>query len=53
MGLLVFLLKKIWRVLGLRCFVGAFSSCSEQGLLFAAVCCLLTAGASLVADHGL
>ena len=31
----------------------AFSSCGEQGLLFAAVCGLLIAVASLVAEHGL
>ena len=31
----------------------AFSSCSEQGLLFVAVRGLLTAVASLVAEHGL
>ena len=30
-----------------------FSSCSEQGLLFIAVCSLLIVVASLVADHGL
>ena len=31
----------------------AFSSCGEQGLLFLAVCGLLIAVASLVAEHGL
>ena len=31
----------------------AFSSCGEQGLLFAVVCRLLIAVASLVAEHGL
>ena len=31
----------------------AFSSCGEQGLLFVAVCGLLTVVASLVAEHGL
>ena len=31
----------------------AFSSCSERGLLFVAVCRLLTAVASLAAEHGL
>ena len=31
----------------------AFSSCSEQGLLFFSVHRLLTAVASLVAEHGL
>ena len=40
-------------VLGLRCCVRAFSSCGEQGLLFAVVHGLLIAVASLVAEHGL
>ena len=40
-------------VLGLRCRARAFSSCSEQGLLFVAVRRLLTAVASFVAEHGL
>ena len=40
-------------VLGLRCCTRAFSSCGERGLLFVAVCMLLTAVASLVAEHGL
>ena len=39
--------------LGLRCCTWAFSSCGEQGLLFVAVRGLLTAVASLVAEHGL
>ena len=39
--------------LGLRCCAQAFSSCSEQGLLFFAVCVLLIAVASLVVEHGL
>ena len=39
--------------LGLRCCTQAFSSCGEQGLLFVAVQGLLTAVASLVAEHGL
>ena len=39
--------------LGLCCCMQAFSSCSEQGLLFFAVPRLLTAVASLVAEHGL
>ena len=30
---------------------GLFSSCNEQGLLFAVVCGLLSAVASLVVDH--
>ena len=40
-------------VLGLHCCTWAFSSCGEQGLLFVAVCGLLIAVASLVAEHGL
>ena len=32
---------------------GAFSSCGERGLLFIAVCRLVIAVASLVAEHGL
>ena len=39
--------------LGLCCCTQAFSSCSEQGLLFVAVCRLLIAVVSLVAEHGL
>ena len=39
--------------LGLRCCTWAFSSCSEQGLLFVVVHRLLMAVASLVAEHGL
>ena len=38
--------------LGLRCYVRAFSSCVEWGLLFIVVCGLLIAVASLV-EHGL
>ena len=38
---------------GLRCCARAFSSCGERGLLFVAVCGLLIAVASLVAEHGL
>ena len=38
-------------VLGLRCCAQAFSSCSEQGLLFLAVRGL-TVVASLIAEHG-
>ena len=37
--------------LGLRCCAQAFSSCGEQGLLFVAMCGLLIAVASLVAEH--
>ena len=39
--------------LGLCCCAQAYSSCSERGLLFVAVCGLLIAVASLVAEHGL
>ena len=39
--------------LGLHCCARAFSSCGERGLLFVAVCGLLIAVASLVAEHGL
>ena len=39
--------------LGLCCCTWAFSSCSEGGLLFVAVCGLLIAVASLVAEHRL
>ena len=39
--------------LGLCCCTQAFSSCGERGLLFVAVCRLLTVVASLVVEHGL
>ena len=39
--------------LGLRCCTRVFSGCGERGLLFVAVCGLLLAVASLVAEHGL
>ena len=39
--------------LGLRCCMWAYSSYSEQGLLFLVVHRLLIAVASLVAEHGL
>ena len=39
--------------LDLRRCAWAFSSCSEGGLLFVAVCRLLIVVASLVAEHGL
>ena len=38
---------------GLRCWAQAFSSCGERGLLFVVMHGLLTAVASLVAEHGL
>ena len=40
-------------VLSLRCYLWAFSSCGEWGLLFAAVRQLLSVVASLVAEHRL
>ena len=40
-------------VLDLHCCLQAFSSCSERGLLFAAVSGLLIEVASLVAERGL
>ena len=39
--------------LGLCCCAWVFSSCSEWGLLYVAVCGLLIAVAFLVAEHGL
>ena len=39
--------------LGLHCCVEVFSSCRDWGLLFVAVLGLLTAVASLVAEHRL
>ena len=53
-----FLKKKLFfnlflAALGLGCCMQAFSSCSERGLLFVAVCGLLIVVASLVAEHGL
>ena len=50
----LFLIYLFLAVLGLCCCVRAFlSSCGEWGLLFVAVRGLLTAVASLVAEHGL
>ena len=49
----IILLYLFLAALGLRCCVRAFSSCSEWGLLFVAVCGILIAVASLVAEHGL
>ena len=40
-------------VLGLHCWVQAFSSCGEWGLLFVVVCGLLIVVASFVAEHWL
>ena len=39
--------------LGLSCCTRAFFSCVERGLLLVAVCGLLIAVSSLVAEHGL
>ena len=39
--------------LGLHCWVWAFPSCGERGLLFVVVHRLLIAVASLVVEHGL
>ena len=39
--------------LGLHCCTWAFSSCGERGLLFVVVLRLLTAVASLTAEHRL
>ena len=55
----IFLLKFIYFIYlflaawGLCCCAQAFSSCSEQGLLFVAVHGLLIAVTSLVAEHRL
>ena len=49
----IYLIYLFLAVLGLRCCAWAFSSCSERGLLFVAVCGLLIAVASLVAEHEL
>ena len=52
--LILFLLVYLFlAALGLRCCAGTFSSCGEWGLLFVVVRGLLTAVASLVAEHGL
>ena len=50
---ILFYLLIFLAVLCLRCCARAFSSCGEQGLFFVAVHGLLTAVASLVAEHGL
>ena len=49
----IYLFVLFLAVLGLHCCARAFSSCREQGLLFVAVCRVLIAVASLVAEHGL
>ena len=40
-----------WAALVLHCFIWAFSSCGEWGLLFVAMHRLLTAVASFVVEH--
>ena len=50
---LIYLIYLFLAALGLRCCARAFSSCSEQGLLFVVACGLLIAVASLVVEHGL
>ena len=56
---LTFFFNKIYFIclflaaLGLRCCTRAFSTCSEQGLLFVAMHGLLIVVASLVAEHSL
>ena len=49
----IYLIYLFLAALGFRCCARAFSSCSERGLLFVAVCRLLIAVASLVAEHRL
>ena len=49
----IYLFIYLLAVLGLRCCMWAFSSCSERGLIFATVHGLLIAVASPVAEHGL
>ena len=50
---LIYFMYLFLAVLGLCCCAWAFSSCGERELLFVVVCGLLTAVASLVAEHGL
>ena len=40
-------------VLGLHCYAWDFSSCGQQRLLLVVACGLLSAVASLAAEHGL
>ena len=49
----IYLFNLFLAALGLHCCARAFSSCSERGLLFVAVCGLLIAVPSLVVEHGL
>ena len=50
---LFFFFNLFLAALDLRCCAQPFSSYGERGLLFDAVCGLLIAVASLVAEHGL
>ena len=47
----IYLIYLFLAALGVRCCARAFSSCGERGLLFVSVHGLLTAVASLVAEH--
>ena len=49
----VILVIYLLAVLGLRCYMQALSVCRKRRLLFLAVCELLTAVASLGAEHRL
>ena len=49
----IFIFNLFLVALGLCCCAWAFSSCSEQGLLFVMVHGLLNVVASLVSEHGL
>ena len=49
----LFIIYLFLSAMGLRCCTWAFSSCGKRGLLFIAVRGLLTAVASLAAEHGL
>ena len=49
----IYLIYLFLAALGLRYCARAFSSCGKQGPLLVAVCRLLIAVASLVAEHGL
>ena len=48
----IYVINLFLAALGLGCCMQAFSSCSEQGLLFIEVHGPLTAVTSLLAEHG-
>ena len=52
-ALLLLFLNLFLAALGLRCFVRAFSSCGEWGLLFVVMCGALGARASVIVARGL